>query len=244
MHEALTQQLAVPEAAKDRVSGGRPITKLLIIEGDAWVRAVLAAEFSAAPDIVVAGAIAASDCTASSATGLRADVVLLRLPLVDPSGLGLLAQLTAGKRPVRVVLLTEDRRAEGVLAAIAGGANCYLIRDDQPNLPIAVRIAAGGAVLLSPSAARVAAAAMAGMAGSHGAAPTDLPLLTDQQLRILELLARGMSNSGIAGVLHLAIPTVKSHISRLMRLLELGSRGQLAAFAYRQGLSGPVSGER
>lgn len=218
-----------------------PMIRLVIVDADSWGRSVLSAQFAPAPDIAVVGGLSPNDGTPAGARGLHADVALLSASRVDASVLRLIEALHADPGGVRVVLLTECCDPAAVLAFRGLGANCYLVRADGLDLATAVRVAAGGAVLLSRSAGRVATTMAVDVVTRHAlVADACLALLSVQQRNVLALLALGKTNAAIGSDLTISAATVKWHVSRLRERLDLSDRGQLIAYAHSHGISATV----
>ena len=215
------------------------VARLLIVENDLALRQTLSANFASAADIDIVGSITASDSTASTAHALHADTVLLGLASMDSAGLLVLHLLTTASEPAcRVLVLTGDHRGEAVLGALGAGASAYLIDSDAADLPQAVRVAAAGSVLLSRTAGQAAAVTLGGVARVWAAPVADsVAALTPQRRRVLGLLAAGHSNAEIAGLLDIAVPTVKFHVSHLLKELGQRDRKRLMVYAHRNGIS-------
>lgn len=219
------------------------LIRLVVIDADSWGRSVLAAQFVAAADIAVVGGLAPGDGTTAAARGLHADVALLSTGSVDANVLRLIEALHADPGGLKVVLLTDCCDPAAVLAFRGLGANCYLVRADELDLATAVRVAAGGAVLLSRSAGRVATTMVVDVVTRHAlVADACLTLLSPQQRTVLALLAQGKTNAAIASDLTISAATVKFHVSKLLERLDLSDRGQLIAYAHSHGISATVRG--
>jgi DNA-binding NarL/FixJ family response regulator len=223
----------------DGLSLSGPQTRLLIVHADRWTRQALQAACPAAADVEVVRSTSVPGDTSDQLQAMGADVVLFGVASVDRAGLLLIRGLVACGP--RVVVICDACDPDSLLAALAAGASCYLVRGDDPDPVAAVRVAAAGGMLLSPSAANRAGEALAGLA----LGPIELPvasqvLLTGQRRRVLELLAEGLTNAQIATALDIALATAKSHVSRLLDELSLRHRGQLIAYAHRHGYT--VSG--
>jgi DNA-binding NarL/FixJ family response regulator len=144
--------------------------------------------------------------------------------------------LTAG---VRVLILTTFDLDEYVYAALRAGASGFLLKDTPPaDLLTAIGVVAAGEALLSPTVTRRLIAEFV----SRPEPPprsTALDAVTDRERDVLLLIARGLSNAEIAAHLHLGLPTVKTHIGRLLSKLAARDRAQLVIAAYESGLVTP-----
>ena len=168
------------------------------------------------------------------------DVVLMDVRMPELDGIEATRRvLGAGGDVPRVLILTTFDLDEYVFEAVRAGASGFLLKDTPPEeLISAVRVVAGGEALLSPSVTRTLIEAFASQPAPSAAptAPTDL---TERELEVLVLMARGMSNSEIAAELILGETTVKTHVSRILMKLGLRDRVQAVVFAYEAGIVTP-----
>ncbi|MFI6576035.1 response regulator [Nocardiopsis sp. NPDC050513] len=168
----------------------------------------------------------------------RPDVVLMdvRMPVVD--GLEALRRISADAElaDTRVVVLTTFELDEYVFEALRAGASGFLIKDSDPaQMLAAVRVAARGEALLSPSVTRRVVAAFTSSAWVGGEAPR-VEVLTEREREVVGLVGEGLSNEEIAGRLVVSPATARTHVSRSMVKLGARDRAQLVVFAFRAGL--------
>jgi DNA-binding NarL/FixJ family response regulator len=210
-------------------------TRVLLVDDEELVRGGLRAILDARDDIEVVGEAADGAVVVPLVTSLRPDVVVMdiRMPLVD----GIQATRDLQRRlaePPRVLVVTTFGDDENVYAALHAGAHGFLPKRARPaEIVDAVRIVARGESLLFPAAIRSLAARHAPTAARAG---TTLAELTPREREILQLVARGRSNSEIAGELYLGLQTVKTHVSSLLRKLGARDRTQAVIAAYESGL--------
>ena len=210
-------------------------TRVLLVDDEELVRGGLRAILDARDDIEVVGEAADGAVVVPLVTSLRPDVVVMdiRMPLVD----GIQATRDLQRRlaePPRVLVVTTFGDDENVYAALHAGAHGFLPKRARPaEIVDAVRIVARGESLLFPAAIRSLAARHAPTAARVG---TTLAELTPREREILQLVARGRSNSEIAGELYLGLQTVKTHVSSLLRKLGARDRTQAVIAAYESGL--------
>ena len=164
------------------------------------------------------------------------DVVLMdvRMPRLD--GIEATRQLVASVPGTRVVALTTFDLDEYVYAAVRAGACGFLLKDVSPDdLVHAVHAAAAGETILAPALTRRLLERFA--AGPEpGALPPGLANVTERELEVLRLVARGLPNGSIGAELFISEATVKTYVSRLLTKLEVRDRVQLAVLAYESGL--------
>ena len=167
---------------------------------------------------------------------LAPDVVLMdvRMPRLD--GIEATRRLVAELPDLRVLALTTFDLDEYVYAAVRAGASGFLLKDVSPDdLVQGVHAVARGDTLLAPVLTRRLLERFA--AGPEpGVLPPALADLTERELEVMRLVARGLSNPAIGAELFLSEATVKTYVSRLLAKLHLRDRVQLAVLAYESGL--------
>lgn len=175
-----------------------------------------------------------------AARRLRPDVALidLRMPVMD--GIAATAEIVDDADvPTRVLVVTTFDTDEHVYAALRAGASGFLLKDAPPDeLADAVRVIAEGDALLAPSVTRRVIEEFARVSRDPGVRPT-LADLTERELDVLRLVARGRSNSEIAADLTIGETTVKTHIGNILMKLDVRDRAQAVVAAYESGLVQP-----
>ncbi len=226
------------------------VTRVVIVDDQAMVRAGFAALLAAQSDIDVVGEAPDGARGVELCRSTHPDVVLMDVRMPVLNGLEAAQQLLepppgVTRRP-KVLMLTTFDVDDYVYEALRVGASGFLLKDAPPaDLIAAVRVVAAGEALLAPSVTRrlIAEFARQRRPGSHRARSSAPALrlkgLTERETEVLELVARGQSNGEIAGSLHLAEQTVKTHVSRIFTKLGLRDRAQAVIFAYESGLIAP-----
>lgn len=214
--------------------------RIVIADDQAMVRAGFAALLSAHADIEVIGQAEDGAHCVDLVADLAPDIVLMdvRMPLMD--GIEATRTIVAAKAEPRIIMLTTFDIDDYVFDAIRAGASGFLLKDAPPDeLAEAVRIVAGGEALLAPSVTKRVIEHFA--TGGQQSNRTALPELTDREREILIQVARGASNTEIAAILHIAVQTVKTHVSRILYKLDARDRAQAVIAAYESGLIIPNS---
>jgi DNA-binding NarL/FixJ family response regulator len=195
---------------------------------------------SAESDLTVVGEAGDGATAVELARRLRPDVVLMdiRMPVMD----GIQAtRALAGpgvEEPVKVLMLTTFGLDEYVVESLRAGASGFLLKDAPPeDLVEAIRIVAAGDALLAPSVTRRLLDRVASRLppANENTIPA-LSELTDREMEVLKLLARGLSNAEIAEKLVVSETTVKTHVSRVLSKLDLRDRVQAVILCYETGL--------
>ncbi|MGW1591716.1 response regulator transcription factor [Streptomyces sp. NPDC002386] len=213
--------------------------RLLLVDDDPLVRAGLALMIGGAGDIEIVGEAADGGEVEEAVERTRPDVVLMdiRMPSVD--GITATRLLRARADAPEVVVLTTFHADEQVLHALRAGAAGFVLKDTPPaEIVDAVRRVAAGEPVLSPAVTRqLMRYAAGGAAEARRARARDrLGLLNDREREVAVAVGRGLANAQIADRLFMSVPTVKTHVSRILAKLGLGNRVQIALLAHDAGL--------
>src|SRR5437667_4254997 len=179
---------------------------------------------------LVADATTAAGAIAAARTH-EPDVVIMDVRLPDGSGIEACRQIRMNNPNTRVVMLTSFSDEEEVIAAILAGASGYLLKQSEPERLIsAVQTAAAGGSLLDPAVTDTVLRWMRGTVS--GGDPSSR--LSEQERKILPLIAEGKTNREIGAQLYLSEHTVKTYVSSLLKKLRLARRAEAAAYVARQ----------
>ena len=216
--------------------------RVAVADDQALVRGGFRVLVDSAPDLEVVGEAADGAQAVDLVLRERPDVVLMdiRMPVMD--GLEATGRIIAARPGVatKVLVLTTFELDEYVFAALRLGASGFLLKDTPPaELLSGIRTVAAGEALLSPSVMRRLIEEFVTRPEPHSAPPDGLTGLTERELEVLTLVARGSSNGEIADRLYVTPATVKTHVSRLLMKLGARDRAQLIVLAYETGLVSP-----
>jgi DNA-binding NarL/FixJ family response regulator len=218
------------------------VISVLLIDDQELLRSGFRMILETTDDIRVVGEAVDGTAGVQAARRLRPDVVLMDIRMGDVDGIEATRRIVAADVG-RVVVLTTFDLDEYVYGALRAGASGFLLKDTRPvDLIEAVRVVARGDALLAPGVTR---RLLARFAQDHGPVPGDGLLaviaadLTEREREVLALLAGGRSNLEIADVLILSEATIKTHVSNVLRKLDLRDRVQAVTWAYEHGLVVP-----
>ncbi|MFF5991402.1 response regulator [Prauserella flavalba] len=201
---------------------------LLIVDDHPIVRDGLHGIFTREAGFEVLGEAGDGDQAVTLAERLRPDVVLMDLRMPGTGGVAAIAELARRGNPARVLVLTTYDTDSDVVPAIEAGATGYLLKDSpRDELFRAVRAAARGESVLSP--------AVASRLLGRVRAPAEEPL-SQREIEVLELVARGCTNKEAAKRLFISEATVKTHLLHLYAKLGVKDRAAAVAVGYQRGL--------
>jgi NarL family two-component system response regulator LiaR len=205
--------------------------KVLIADDHAVVRQGLRTFLALHHDLEVVGEAGDGEEALRQVEVLLPDVVVIDLVMPKVDGIEAIRRIRAVSPSTRVLVLTSFLDDEKLFPAVKAGAAGYLLKDVEPSeLAKAIRTVARGEALLHPA---VAARMMEELARPRTPRAEQL---TERELEVLRLLARGLSNKAIALELHVSEKTVKTHVSNILAKLHLADRTQAALYAVREGL--------
>jgi DNA-binding NarL/FixJ family response regulator len=162
----------------------------------------------------------------------------VRMPDLD--GIAATSEVLGTSPEVKVVILTTFEQDDYIFGALNAGASGFLLKRSSPEqLLAAIHTVAAGDSLLSPSVTRTVIDRMARQPAPDIGPSERLEQLTRREREVLELIARGLSNTEIAASLVVEQSTVKTHVKRILMKLRLRDRVQAVIFAYESGLTRP-----
>ncbi|MER5650447.1 response regulator transcription factor [Streptosporangium sp. NPDC002524] len=210
--------------------------RVLLVDDDAIVRAGLRLMLGGAPDIEVVAEAADGAEVPALVTAYGPDLVLMDIRMPGVDGLAATERLRARPGAPEVLVLTTFHTDAHVLRALRAGAAGFLLKDTPPrDIVTAVRTVAAGDPVLSPAVTRrlIEQVTDSSEQGDRAAAArARLALLAEREREVALAVGRGRSNAEIARELHLALPTVKTHVSRILTRLDLNNRVQIALLVH------------
>ncbi len=214
--------------------------RVLLVDDQPLLRTGFRMILSAEPDLMIVGDAADGASGVEAARRLDPDVVLMDIRMPGMDGIQATRALAGPgvENPAKVLILTTFGLDEYVVEALRAGASGFLLKDAPPeDLVDAIRIVAAGEALLAPSVTRRLLDRVASRLppAQENAIPA-LSELTERELEVLKLVARGLSNAEIAEKLVVSETTVKTHVSRILAKLEIRDRVQAVILSYETGL--------
>jgi NarL family two-component system response regulator LiaR len=207
---------------------------VLVADDHAIVRKGIRALLATEPDIEVVGEAENGREAVTEAERLQPDVILMDLVMPEVDGIEAIRRITGRQPEARILVLTSFAADDKVFPAIKAGALGYLLKDSGPEeLVQAIHQVYRGESSLHPTIARKL---LHELSRPSERPPTPEPL-TEREVEVLRLVARGLSNQEIADQLVISEATVRTHVSNILGKLHLASRTQAALYALREGLA-------
>jgi len=216
------------------------LIRVLLADDQALVREGFRMILDAQEDIEVVGEAATGAEAIARTRELDPDVVLMDIRMPDTDGLEATRVLMRSGASARILILTTFDLDEYVYEAFRLGASGFLLKDvPRSQLVAAVRTIADGEALLSPSITRRLIEEFVRRPPRTTGVPVPLQELTERELEVLRLIARGLANAEIADALVISEATVKTHVAHILQKLDLRDRIQAVVLAYESGLVVP-----
>jgi DNA-binding NarL/FixJ family response regulator len=213
------------------------MTRVLIADDQALVRAGIRRLLETTDDLVVAGEADDGVAAIAAVRDLRPDVVLMDIRMPNLDGIEAVRRIRSAEGGPPVVMLTTYDLDEYLYDALAAGASGFLLKHATPEeLLLGVRAAAVGDALVSPALTR---RLVSRFAPTRSRTPADLDRLTDRETEVFGLIIRGRSNSEISEQLFIGDSTVKTHVARVLMKLGIRDRAQAVIYGYETGMVAP-----
>ncbi len=209
--------------------------RVLVVDDQSMVRAGFRMLLAGEPDIEVVAEASNGIEAVELAARFDPTVVLMDIRMPELDGLEATRRILAADGAARVLILTTFDLDEYVYEALRAGASGFVLKDDPPEqLIAAVRTVARGDALLSPAVTKGVIRQFTRI--PRPASPRELDDLTERELDVLRLLARGLSNAEIGRELYIGDTTVKTHITHILQKLGLRDRVQAVVLVHETGL--------
>ncbi|KKK04832.1 response regulator transcription factor [Micromonospora sp. HK10] len=217
------------------------MTRVLIVDDQALLRGSFRLLVDSTPDFTTVGEAGTGAEAVALTAEHRPDVVLMDVRMPEMDGIEATRRICADPATAgtRVIILTTFDLDEYVYGALRAGASGFLLKDTPPaELLAGIRVVAAGEGLLAPSVTRRLIDEFARRPEPARPLPRRLDGVTEREREVLTLIGRGLSNAELAEHLRLSLPTVKTHVGRLLTKLAVRDRAQLVIVAYETGLVG------
>jgi two-component system, NarL family, response regulator NreC len=218
------------------MSASRPKIRVLIADDHAILRAGLKLLVNSQADMEVVGEASDGEQAIETARETNPDVALMDLTMPRVTGVEALRKILQGGGKTRVVVLTMHDDPAYLRSVLAAGASGYVLkRSVDGDLLSAIRAVHTGGTFIDPSLAGVLVQEVQGR--DKGASAKAKPaILSDREMQVLRLVARGFSNKQIAGQIFLSVKTVETYRSRVLSKLGLRTRSDVVRYAVHMGL--------
>jgi DNA-binding NarL/FixJ family response regulator len=214
------------------------VTSVIIVDDHSIFRSGLRADLDSSIEVV--GEAATVDQAVELIASLRPEVVLLDVHLPGGTGGGgaeVLRRSGAVLDAVRFLALSVSDSAEDVVGVIRAGARGYITKGSSgAEVSAAVTAVAGGDAVFSPRLAGFVLDAFGAVAGERAETSDELDRLSAREQEVMRLIARGFSYKEVASELFISVKTVETHVSAVLRKLQLSSRHELTAWALERKL--------
>lgn len=210
--------------------------RVLIADDHEVVRVGLRSLLDSVDDIQVVGEAASGEEAVERAEALQPDVVVMDVRMPEMGGIEACRVIRSAHPEIKVIMLTSYSDDEAVFASLMAGAGGYVLkRIGTTQLVEGIRVVAGGGSMLDP---KVTGRVLERLREGDEAEDEAVEVLTDQERRILDLIAQGFTNREIAEQLFLSEKTVRNYVSNILGKLQVSNRTQAAAYALRKKFGG------
>lgn len=214
------------------------MTSILLVDDEPLTREILRDYLSTDPSLEVVGEAANGQVAVQQAASLSPDVILMDMQMPVLDGVGATAQIHARQPEIKILGLTTFSNDRYVVDLLRAGASGYLVKDTKPREIIAaIKTVLSGESVLSPEVTRHVVKALGESVPAQVTPDAELmELLTDKELEVVQLLARGMSNREMAQHLFVSESTIKARFVKVMEKLGVRDRVQILVTAVQHGL--------
>jgi DNA-binding NarL/FixJ family response regulator len=217
-----------------------PAIRLLIVDDHTLFREGLEAIFLSEADMHVVGTAASGADAIAQAGALQPDIILMDIQMEDINGIEASKRILEVLPATWIIMLTMLEDSESLFAAMAAGARSYILKGaDKAEVLKTIRAVAAGDVLFGPAVANRVTdyfRSLQAMTAAHVRPTSPFPELTERELEVLDLIARGHNNQRIAAALFVTVKTVSNHISNIFSKLQVADRAQAIVRAREAGL--------
>ena len=211
------------------------VVKVLIADDHTLVRKGLLALLEAKPDIEVVGGAADGIEVIRMAGSGSPDIILMDLEMPRKDGINAIKEIRQQLPQSKILVLTSYTDEQRVIAAVRAGANGYLLKTTLPDdLIRAIQEVMQGQLPLDPAITSTVIRELKRPAESMPVRPDNL---TEREVSVIKLIAKGYPNRRIAGELLISDRTVSTHVGRILTKLQLENRTQIALYALRKGVA-------
>jgi DNA-binding NarL/FixJ family response regulator len=218
------------------MTGVEPI-RVLVVDDHALFRRGLEMVLAQESDIEVVGEAGDGAEAVEKAADLLPDVVLMDVRMPRRSGIEACTAIKDVAPSTRIIMLTISDEEGDLYEAIKAGATGYLLKEISiDEVATAIRAVAGGQSLISPAMASKLLTEFATLIKREDRQQVPVPRLTDRELEVLRLVARGLNNKDVAKQLYISENTVKNHVRNILEKLQLHSRMEAVVYAVREKL--------
>jgi NarL family two-component system response regulator LiaR len=223
-----------PSGLREVVTVEQRTIRVLVVDDHAVVRKGIRALLAEIEGIEVIGEAGDGQEAMAQADALSPDVILMDLVMPGVDGIEATRQIAAGEAGPPILVLTSFAGDDKVFPAIKAGALGYLLKDSEPeDLVKAIQQVHRGEPSLQPS---IAQKVLKELRHRSARPPTPDPL-TDREMEVLRLVAKGLTNPQIARQLVITEATVRSHVSNILSKLHLANRVQATLYALQEGIT-------
>lgn len=211
---------------------------ILLVDDQYLIREGIASLLELEEGVQVIGMAANGQEGVEKALELTPNIILMDISMPEMNGVEATAAIKQKHPNCQIIMLTTFNDEEFIVQSLLAGACGYLMKDIPPkDLVKAIKLAHAGVFQLAPEVAGKLVGSLQSKQPLQQSKPVPDPSLTDRELQVLRLLAKGATNKEIAKAFEVSEGTVKNHVSSILMRLELRDRTQAAVYAVEHGLT-------